>query len=195
MKKVFVFLYMMLNHPILFWRFTITNGLLVKRDASIRHSNKMVIGNGVTIGNSLRVNFYDGNNQKKLFIGDSCYFCNRNTFLCGGEINIEKNVLIASDVCVVSENHSIDPLSDIPFKDQPLKFGNVSIGEGSWIGEKVIILPDVNIGKKCVIGAGSVVTKSIPDFSIAVGNPAKVIKRYDIETKMWQRIMKLEKNS
>lgn len=187
MKQILVYFYMLLNHPILFWRFTVRNGLLIKGNASIRHSNKMVIGKNVTIGKSVRINFYDGNDQKKLLIGDGCYFCNRNTFLCGGEINIDKNVLIASDVCIVSENHSIDPLSDIPYKDQPLQLNDVSIGEGTWIGEKVIILPGVNIGRKCVIGAGSVVTKSIPDLSIAVGNPAKIIKQFDLKAKAWEK--------
>jgi len=59
------------------------------------------------------------------------------------------------------------------------------IGEGSWIGTKVSIIGSVRIGKHCVIGANSVVTKDIPDFSVAVGAPAKVIKRYDFERKEW----------
>lgn len=55
--------------------------------------------------------------------------------------------------------------------------GNVSVDEGSWIGAGTTIIPGVKIGKWCVIGAGSVVTKDIPDFSLAVGNRCKVIKR------------------
>ena len=47
--------------------------------------------------------------------------------------------------------------------------------------------PGVKIGKKCVIGAGSIVTKSIPDFSIAVGNPAKIIKEYNFDTHEWEK--------
>lgn len=65
---------------------------------------------------------------------------------------------------------------------------NVEIGEYCWIGEKVMILPGVTIGDWCIIGAGSVVNKSIPSYSIAAGNPAKVIKRYNFETHIWEKV-------
>jgi acetyltransferase-like isoleucine patch superfamily enzyme len=61
----------------------------------------------------------------------------------------------------------------------------VRIEKGCWIGEKVIILPGVNIGERSIIGAGSVVTKSIPAYSIAVGNPARVIKTWNKDSKQW----------
>jgi lipopolysaccharide O-acetyltransferase len=60
------------------------------------------------------------------------------------------------------------------------------IGDNVWIGESVMILPGVKIGRGSVIGAGSVVTKSIPEFSIAVGNPAKVVKTFSADTNTWQ---------
>ncbi|WP_405373425.1 DapH/DapD/GlmU-related protein [Pseudobutyrivibrio sp.] len=96
--------------------------------------------------------------------------------------------MIASNVLICSENHGIDPESTTPYMSQPLISKPVSIGEGSWIGEMVCILPGVHIGKKCIIGAGSVVTKSIPDYSIAVGNPAKVIKKYNFKTHNWEKV-------
>lgn len=105
--------------------------------------------------------------------------------LVADKITIEKNTILASNVLITSENHSIDPENIIPYHEQPLLTGTVSIGEGCWIGEKVVILPNVNIGKKCVIAAGAVVTKNIPDYSIAGGIPAKVIKRYDFEKHEW----------
>ena len=64
------------------------------------------------------------------------------------------------------------------------------IGEGSWLGTKVTVVGNVHIGKHCVIGANSVVTKNIPDYSIAVGIPARVVKQYNFETKCWERISK-----
>ena len=64
----------------------------------------------------------------------------------------------------------------------------VHIGENVWVGAGTVIVPGVTIGKNSVIGAGSVVTKDIPDYSVAVGNPAKVIKRYDINKQKWIRI-------
>ena len=89
---------------------------------------------------------------------------------------------------ISSENHGMDPESEKSYMRQPLVSKPVSIGDGCWIGEKVCILPGVTIGKKCVIGAGSVVTKSIPDYSIAVGNPAKVVKQYNFETQHWEKV-------
>lgn len=65
---------------------------------------------------------------------------------------------------------------------------NVHIGDGSWLGTHVVIAGNITIGKHCVIGANSVVTKDIPDYSVAVGIPAKVVKRYNFDTKCWERV-------
>lgn len=64
----------------------------------------------------------------------------------------------------------------------------LKIGDGSWIGTHVAIIGDVHIGKNCVIGANSVVTKDIPDYSVAVGIPAKIIKQYNFTTNSWEKI-------
>ena len=78
------------------------------------------------------------------------------------------------------------PLTKI-YLDNPLNIsgGGVTIENGVWIGNNVIILPNVTIGEKSIVGAGSVVTKSIPAYSVAVGNPAHVIKHFDFETNIW----------
>ena len=72
--------------------------------------------------------------------------------------------------------------------DNPLNIsvGGVTIENGVWIGNNVIILPNVTIGEKSIVGAGSVVTKSIPAYSVAVGNPAHVIKHFDFEANIWK---------
>ena len=123
-------------------------------------------------------------------IGNNCYIGFHFTALAtdNGKITIGDNVLFASNVLVTCENHGINPESDLPYMEQELSSKNVSIGEGCWIGEKCCILPGVSIGKKSIIGAGAVVTKSIGDYSIAVGNPARVIKQYDFEKKEWKSI-------
>ena len=64
---------------------------------------------------------------------------------------------------------------------------DVVIGEGSWLGEHVCVI-GASIGKNCVIGANSVVTHDVPDYSIAVGVPAKVIKRYNFNSKQWEKV-------
>ena len=131
---------------------------------------------------------YGNITKPSIIVGNRCYIGFGFTALstANSKIEIGNDVLFASNVLITSENHGIDPETSIPYMNQELTGNEVSIGDGCWIGEKVIILPGVKIGKKCVIGAGSVVTKSVPDFSIAVGNPAKVIKRYDFSKKKWE---------
>lgn len=188
MKKIIKNLYMLILHPILFFRFTIkskSKNFCVKQRSNIKNVNCLEVGMNVNIGTDVRINFFDQSNKNHLFIGDNVYICNRNSFIVGGNISIGGNTIIASDVAIISENHGINPNEIIPYKDQKIKCEEVSIGEGSWIGEKVIILPGVSIGKKVIVGAGSVVTKSIPDYSIVVGNPAIIIKQYDFNKKEW----------
>jgi acetyltransferase-like isoleucine patch superfamily enzyme len=92
-----------------------------------------------------------------------------------GHVVLEDDVLIASHVSVMngSRQHGIKRL-DMPIREQPGIFEPVTIGRDSWIGERATIA--ASVGKHCVIGAGAVVTKPIPDYAIAVGVPAKVVK-------------------
>lgn len=154
----------------------------------IRGRENICIGNQTTILNGVRMQVYNDltGKQSKIKIGDNCYIGYNNTFLAGGNITLEDGVLMASNILISSENHSINPESPDYYMDQKLSCAPIIVGEGTWIGEKVSILSGVTIGKKCVIGAGSIVTKDIPDFSIAVGSPAKVIKKYNFNTHEWE---------
>lgn len=155
----------------------------------IRGRENIYIGNHTTILNGVRMQVYNDltGKQSKIKIGDNCYIGYNNTFLAGGNITLEDGVLMASNILISSENHSIDPESPDYYMNQKLSCAPIIVGEGTWIGEKVSILSGVTIGKKCVIGAGSIVTKDIPDFSIAVGSPAKVIKKYNFNTHEWEK--------
>ena len=106
--------------------------------------------------------------------------------LVADECIIGENCLFASNVLITTENHGIDPTSN--FGDQPLDTHPVKIGRNCWIGEKVTILPGVTIGDNVIIGAGSIVTKSIGSNLIVAGNPAKIIKQYDFEKGEWVKI-------
>ena len=65
--------------------------------------------------------------------------------------------------------------------------GGVSIGDDTWIGTNVVIVGTVEIGKHCVIGANRVVTHDIPDYCVAAGSPCKVLKRYNMVTREWEK--------
>lgn len=92
-------------------------------------------------------------------------------------ILIEDDVLVGSGVHIYVENHRFDN-PDLPIIDQGhTQAQKVILKTGCWIGANAIILPGVIIGKNAVIGAGSIVTKSIPDFCVAVGNPARVLEK------------------
>ena len=97
-----------------------------------------------------------------------------NAAVCG-KIFIGKNCLIGPNVVMRTADHIFTKI-DTPIRKQGHKCANIFLEEDVWIGANVVITGGVKIGKGCVIGAGSVVTKNIPEFSIAVGVPAKVIK-------------------
>jgi galactoside O-acetyltransferase len=90
----------------------------------------------------------------------------------GGRIEIGPNCLIGPRVIFRSANHMFNDRSSL-IKNQGHKFDDIVLEEDVWIGANVVILPGVRIGKGCVVGAGAVVTKNLPDFSICWGVPAK----------------------
>jgi len=95
-------------------------------------------------------------------------------------VTIASGVLIAGNVLIEDHFHGDVSSSeaDIEPNKRILKSrGEISIGENVWIGENVVIMPGVSIGRGCVIGANSTVTKSIPDYAVAAGSPAKIIRR------------------
>jgi acetyltransferase-like isoleucine patch superfamily enzyme len=96
-------------------------------------------------------------------------------YCCLGDVTLEDDVLLASHVAIAngSAQHGTERL-DIPIREQPGSYPRVTIGRDTWIGERAVVLCDV--GKHCVIGAGSVVTRPIPDYAVAVGVPAKVVR-------------------
>jgi acetyltransferase-like isoleucine patch superfamily enzyme len=94
---------------------------------------------------------------------------------CLGDVTLEDEVLLGSHVSVINGGgqHGIDRL-DVPIREQPGTYPRVTIGYDSWIGDRSVVLVDV--GRHCVVGAGSVVSKPIPDYAVAVGAPARVIR-------------------
>ncbi len=101
------------------------------------------------------------------------------------EIVIEDDVLISDRVFISDHIHNYEDIKT-PIIEQPLKKkGKVLIKKGSFIGVNAVIMPGVTIGKNSVIGASSVVIKDVPDFAVATGNPARIIKKYSQKSKTW----------
>lgn len=93
-----------------------------------------------------------------------------------GTCTIGKNVMMGTDVVVITRNHAFDR-TDIPMMDQGFEEERpVVIGNDVWIGDRVIILPGVHVGDGAILAAGAVVTKDVPTYAIVGGSPAKIIK-------------------
>lgn len=123
--------------------------------------------------------------QPRLIIGNRTQLGLNFTAICSDDLLIGDDVLIAGGVIITTQNHGTNPESENSYQRQPLVSAPVRICDGCWIGERAVILPGVTIGEKSIIGANSVVTKSIPAYSIAVGMPAKVVKTWDFEKHCW----------
>lgn len=107
-----------------------------------------------------------------LSIGRSTYIGNQCSI---GNVTIEDDVLIASHVSIMNgcRQHGMERL-DVPIREQPGVYEPVTIGRDSWIGERATVA--ASVGRHCIIGAGAVVTSAVPDFAVAVGIPARVIR-------------------
>lgn len=104
-----------------------------------------------------------------------------------GPVKIGDYVNTAQHVVLSGLNHNYEDVDAIVV-EQGVSVGQISIGDNVWIGANSVVLAGVSIGEHSVVGAGSVVNKDIPPYSVAVGNPAKIIKQYDFVTKEWVKI-------
>ncbi len=100
------------------------------------------------------------------------------------KVEIEERVLIADKVYISDNYHRYEDVAT-PIIEAPIGFaGEVVIGEGSWLGENVCVI-GAKVGRHCIVGANSVVTRDIPDYCIAIGAPARVVKVYDHSIGKW----------
>jgi acetyltransferase-like isoleucine patch superfamily enzyme len=103
-----------------------------------------------------------------------------------GPAFIGDDVRLAQNVVVSGLNHNYQDISK-PIHEQGVSTEDIYIGDETWIGANSVVLPGVFIGKHCVIAAGSVVTKNIPSYCVAAGNPARIIKRYNCDSDQWEK--------
>jgi acetyltransferase-like isoleucine patch superfamily enzyme len=111
-------------------------------------------------------------------IGDRCLIGRGSSIVGHGSIVIEDDVWTGQHVHITDMNHGYE-LLDHPIGAQGSPVRPVRVGAGSWLGHGVVVLPGVTIGRHVVVGAGAVVTRDLPDYSVAVGVPARVVRRHD----------------
>lgn len=104
---------------------------------------------------------------------------------CAGNIKIEDDVLLGPEVFITDHNHGMDPSYPGGYSSQPLIIKDVRIGKSVWLGQRVCVMPGVHIGEHSIVGANSVVTKDILPYTIAVGSPAKMVKKWNNDRKEW----------
>lgn len=126
------------------------------------------------------------NGVGEVLIGDNTIIGIGNVII--GPVEIGNNVMLAQHIVVSALNHNYRNV-DISPKEQGVDCKRVIIADNVWIGANSVITAGVNIGKHAVIGAGSVVTKNVPAYSVVAGNPATVIKIYNPDTNEWEKVI------
>lgn len=122
-----------------------------------------------------------------LIIGDYTRVGLGNTVI--GPVHIGNHVNLAQNITVTGLNHNFEDVNT-PIDKQGVNTAPVVIEDDVWVGANAVILPGVTIGTHSVVAAGSVVSQSIPPYSVCAGVPARVVKQYDFESKEWRKIPK-----
>lgn len=171
------------------WR-VIKQGGYAARSLMVTNQRFIHIGRRVKIKKGYRIECYSkfagSELRPNIIIEDGVIIGNFLTILGCATVRIGKDTIFAGNVTLISENHGMNPELETPYHAQPLSTGDVMIGEGCWLGQNVCVLPNVTIGKKCIIATSSVVTRNIPDYCIAAGIPARIIKKYNFNIHNWE---------
>jgi lipopolysaccharide O-acetyltransferase len=158
---------------------------------SVKNGKYIIIGDDFFIGKDFLLGVYPIGKDLGgcIKIGNNVVAQESVRISAAESVEIGNNVLIGSYILISDNNHGMDASNEKDYMYQNITAKPVSIGDGCWIGEKVTILPGSNIGEKCIIGANSVVTGTIPPYTISVGAPARPIKRWNKEKNCWERIL------
>ncbi len=160
----------------------------------------------ISLGNSVSLREYawlsvateDPSGEPTIVLEDNCHVGFGSIISAKNRVYLERDVLVGQMVLIVDHNHAYEDIN-VPVIDQGItEGGTVRIGQGSWIGHGAsIICPrgELTIGRNCVIAANSMVVRSIPDYSVAAGSPATIIRQYDPEKQAWRVGGKEAKNA
>jgi acetyltransferase-like isoleucine patch superfamily enzyme len=145
----------------------------------------------VRIGKNTDIYVHPKSRDSKEFIlkiGNNVHIGNYNIIGARNSVVLEENALLGPGVIIVDHSHQYENV-EVPVKLQGVTEGGpVRIERDCWIGANVFVLPNVTIGRHAVVGANSVVNRDIPPFSVAVGAPVRVVKRYRFDAKEWVNV-------
>lgn len=187
-KKVFWYPIINLKNRFIFGAYGkdvyIEPGVIINRPRFVH------LGDHVRIKRNTNINLHPKEKHSKnplLVIGNKVMISEGCIISALNKIIIEDNVIIAPRVLIIDNTRRPYNIQ-IPLVDRDVDIGFVWIGRDTFIGYSACILPNVRIGRNSFIGALSVVTKDISDYSVAIGAPAKVVKRFDFEMRRWVRV-------
>ena len=151
----------------------------------IRLGAQTILGPHVTLSAGVSPT-HELDRETVVSIGDRCLIGRGSGIVAHESIEIGDDVFTGHYVYITDANHGYEDPAE-PIGRQFAAPRPVSIGAGSWIGHGSIVLPGARIGAHVVVGAGAVVTGEIPDYSVAVGSPARVVRRYEAD-RGWFRV-------
>jgi acetyltransferase-like isoleucine patch superfamily enzyme len=146
----------------------------------LKNSSRIAVGSGVFVGGGSWLQVLDEytGDGPALVIGDGTSVVGRCVLSAAASVRLGANVLLARNVYVSDHSHRFDDTT-LPVLAQGIaNVAPVEIGDGAWLAENVVVLPGVRIGRGSVIGANSVVADDVPDYCVAVGQPARIIRRF-----------------
>jgi acetyltransferase-like isoleucine patch superfamily enzyme len=154
------------------------NGSFFVSPLRIVNPRYISIGKNVRVRHHLRIEALDHLGPPELSIGDDCNIEQGVHIICSGKVEIGKSCSITARCAIVDTDHPFDGPEGLKIGEQLNKTAKyVKIGDGCFIGIGAVILPNVVLGNRCVVGANSVVTAGIyPEFSVIAGSPARVLR-------------------
>lgn len=157
------------------------------KDSLLAPGVKIYNGGNISIGNGSSImshcvleTTYSKRHTPHLTIGNGCSIGEYSHITCSNRVTIGNGVLTGRFILITDNSHggsNIEEMEIPPLLREVVSKGEVVIKDNVWIGDKATILPGVTIGKGAIIAANAVVTKDVPDYSIAAGSPAKIVKQ------------------